>query len=153
MTLLQPFARHARHAGSAGLAIAIAFAALLGGCGDEAPSTPPSGVTQPRFSAAMQALCRTQGLAEAGDVAEARRVFEDAAHGFLHELATRVSEDDRDATARLLIAKNRVEAALAAPPPDGGKSPGPLIGALIAATADAGESIGLSFPGCRPGGR
>ena len=150
MALLQPSARHAHRAG---FALALAIAALLGGCGDDAGSALQNGVTQSRFAAAVQALCRAQALAEGGDMTEARRAFEDDGHGFLHELANRTSEYDRDATARLLIAKNRVETALAATATAGGESPGPLIGALITATGDAGEAIGLSAPGCEPGER
>ncbi len=153
MAVVQPSARHAHRARFAGFVLAVAMAALLGGCGDDTPATPASAVTQPRFAAAVQALCRAQALAEGGDMTEARRVFNDDGHGFLHELANRTSEYDRDATARLLIAKNRVETALAATAMAGGESPGPLIGALITATASAGEAIGLSAPGCEPGGR
>ena len=145
-------ARRTRFAGAAlapaSVALALAIVALLGGCGSGADTAPASGVTQPRFASAIQALCRAQGLAATADVAAARRVFSDDAHAFLHELADRVSEQDRDATARLLIAKNRVETALAATTPSGDEPPGERIVALIIATGDAGKTIGLSSPGC-----
>lgn len=50
-------------------------------------------------------------LCEAHDAQpnEARALFADRVHGPLHELADRVAEQDRDAAARLLEAKQQVE--------------------------------------------
>lgn len=91
------------------VAFAVATAALTTGCGDDSGSpatTPDAGV--------VAALCAASDRARTGDGGGARTIFFDRAHDALHQLAADVSDDDRAAEARLLEAKQRVEAALSA---------------------------------------
>ena len=69
----------------------------------------PSGRSPSRVTVG---LCAAATAARAGDATEARRIFFDRAHDPLHELAAAVGEQDRSAAARLLEAKEAVEAGL-----------------------------------------
>ena len=64
-----------------------------------------------RFAGVHTEVCRALEAAEGGDLADARRTFDDV-HVGLHDLAAAAGEDDRTASARLLEAKQEVEAAL-----------------------------------------
>ncbi|MDP9440883.1 MAG: hypothetical protein M3P34_01605 [Actinomycetota bacterium] len=66
------------------------------------------------FTPVHEGVCAALEAARSGDQAGAQRGFADA-HGGLHDLAAAVEEKDRAATARLLEAKQRVEAALRSP--------------------------------------
>ena len=105
------------------LLVGFAFSAL--GCGSDAPSTaatsttahvpaaagattiPPTSVgANPYFAG----LCDVLDAVRSGDLATARSTFD---HGPLHELADTVIDIDRSVAARLLEAKEAVEADLA----------------------------------------
>ena len=96
---------------------------------------------------AFQGLCQARSVAEAGDVQGASAVFQSRAHAELHTLADRLSGTDREAAARLLEAKQRVEAALAGPATTGPAAAG-LISALEAEVQSAAESLGQDPPAC-----
>jgi hypothetical protein len=94
-------------------------------------------------------LCRAAGDAAGGDVAAAGAAFEDV-HTGLHELADRLAADEGDgdgraAAARLLRAKQRVEAHLEAG--EAGPSLAADLRALAAAVAEA--SATRAPAGCR----
>ncbi|MGH9014001.1 MAG: hypothetical protein ACRDZ1_08725 [Acidimicrobiia bacterium] len=65
-----------------------------------------------RWAATVEGLCTAARAAQNGDADEARRVFLDEAHDPLHRLADQTAEQDRAPAARLLEAKERVEADL-----------------------------------------
>jgi hypothetical protein len=101
---------------------------------------------------AFQGLCQSRAAAEAGDVLGASGVFQSRAHAELHTLADRLSATDRDAAARLLEAKQRLEAAFedpaaASPPVVAG-----LISAVEAEVANGAEALGLQRPTCEGAG-
>jgi hypothetical protein len=79
-------------------------------------------------------------------VGEARRVFQDQSHAYLHELAAQLQERDRALAAQLLEAKQRVESGL-----QGGANPEILasqIGGLRAVVESAVAAVGLKNVGC-----
>lgn len=93
----------------------VAVAALTGfGCsgGEERVSVPAPAASP--FTPVHSALCDSLRAAEAGDSATAEARFTDA-HGGLHDLAAAVQDEDRALAARLLEAKEKVEAADAGP--------------------------------------
>lgn len=77
---------------------------------------------------------------------EARRVFLDQSHAYLHELAAKLQERDRALAAQLLEAKQEVERVLqgAAPP----EILAGRIGGLRAVVESALVVIGLTNVGC-----
>jgi hypothetical protein len=66
-----------------------------------------------RYGGIHTEVCRAAAQADDGDLDAARRTFDDV-HTGLHELAAAAEEDDRATAARLLEAKQRVEARLSA---------------------------------------
>lgn len=88
----------------------------------------PSG----RFSSLNLVLCEAADAADAGDEAGATGSFEDA-HSALHELAAATEAVDRAVSARLLEAKQAVEA-------DAADTEG--YAALLRAVEDAVEALG-----------
>ena len=96
---------------------------------------------------AFEGLCQARAVAEAGDVEGASAVFQSRAHAELHSLADRLSATDREAAARLLEAKQRVEAAFASPTTSGPAAAG-LIAALEAEVQHAAEVLGQVQPVC-----
>ena len=100
---------------------------------------------------AFQGLCQSRAAAEAGDVPGASGVFQSRAHAELHTLADRLSATDRDAAARLLEAKQRLEAAFADPAASPPAVAG-LISALEAEVASSAATLGLQRPVCKGGG-
>ena len=61
------------------------------------------------FGDARDGVCEALEEAQAGRSLAARRVFVNRSHGPLHELAAATSGRDREVSARLLEAKQRVE--------------------------------------------
>lgn len=103
-----------------------------------------------RLRSASQGLCAAVELAGEGDVDAAEDAFTSKVHAFLHEFADRLSESDRAATAELLEAKQRVEAAFADP----AASPSEVSGALAALKGEldaAAASSGLAAAPCQEG--
>jgi hypothetical protein len=82
--------------------------------------------------------------------AEAQAIFVDRAHDGLHELARDVAEVDRSAAARLLEAKQAVEAEIERP--SGGTALAEHLEALIASTRRALEATNQPVSGCAQGG-
>ena len=96
------------------LIVAIGLLALAFGCtrtDREADST-VQGSRGPQ--AAVTGLCEAQSAASGGGVDEARQVFQDQSHAYLHQLAAELRERDRSLAADLLEAKQQVERAFQA---------------------------------------
>ena len=103
-----------------------------GGSDDEALAASLAGT--------QDGLCAAVRDADEGDVAGARTAFYARSHDGLHELAARATEIDPAAAARLLEAKQRVEALL-----EDGPDRADLIVALAGladATAEAAAVVG-----------
>jgi hypothetical protein len=113
------------------------------------------GAGQPRSQSArddggiVAPLCEARGQA-VHDAAEAKAIFVDRAHDGLHELARDVAELDRSAAARLLEAKQAVEAEIERP--SGGTALAEHLEALIASTRRALEATNQPVSGCAQGG-
>ncbi len=131
------------------LLAAVTFAA--GSCGDPgegAERSPlPSGslgvVTPAAAGAAVRGLCQ---MVTETDRDAAAMVFFDRSHQTLHVIAAATDAVDRAATARLLEAKQVIEADLTEPVlPDGF---GDDIGTLLDATRGALGVLGLDAPPC-----
>ncbi|MGH2683509.1 MAG: hypothetical protein ACRDIX_09790 [Actinomycetota bacterium] len=124
---------------------------LVGGCarpGGSATAVAPADLT-----VALGALCRAADFARGGDLFEARRTFQDQAHAFLHELAARGETRARPAVARLLEAKQRVEAALGAGGNGAPAEVGVLLESLEVATRELAGALDTPAPRCgRAGG-
>jgi hypothetical protein len=97
---------------------------------------------------AFQDLCDARTLAEAGDMWGAANEFQNQAHAYLHEFAGRYSMSERDAVARLLEAKQEVEAQLAAPDSANPRAVAASLASLETALADAAERVGFTRPVC-----
>jgi hypothetical protein len=132
-----------------GLSVAMATAACDGyGGGDQVQPTPlPSGslgvVTPQAGDEAFRGLCELQGATE---VEEANATFFDRSHETLHVIAAATEVVDRQRAAALLVAKQRIEAALkepALPPGFAGD-----VERLLGATAAALRTIGLEPAEC-----
>lgn len=94
---------------------------------DDAPT---SGRASSAYVRAAVGLCDAQAAAAAGDAASARSAFFNFSHQALHDLARRLEDGHRDEAARLLLAKQAVEADLArAAPADVARDLGPLLDA------------------------
>jgi len=92
----------------------------------------------------VEALCEADDEA-ARDAEASRRIFFDCAHDPLHDIAAAVEEVDRSSAARLLEAKQAVEADLEAM---GAPELASDLGRLIVATRDALEDLSVSTEGC-----
>jgi len=138
-------------------AIAAAWAVLLAACGSSggtttpvtSPASGPSGalgiVTEGAARAAVGGLCDIRAR-YTGDREAANGVFYDASHEELHVIAAAAEVKDRAAAARLLQAKERVEADLLADP-----LPEPFpadLDRLIDATRAALKLLGIDVPPC-----
>lgn len=124
--------------------ILVAFATvILAGCGDDGRPSAASSTTrqEPTTTTTTRApvdpvvgpLCAVLETARTGDLEEVRATFD---HGPLHTLADELIELDRAVAAELLIAKEAVEADLAAPDTPIADVTSDLE-ALVSATADA----------------
>lgn len=118
------------------------LASACGGSGEKRPSESQGS----RPQVAVQGLCEAEVLASGGQPDEARRVFQDQSHAYLHELAAQLQERDRALAAQLLETKQQVEGAL-----QGGANPEilpGLIGGLRAVVESALASMGVANVGC-----
>jgi hypothetical protein len=121
----------------AGLVLFAAGCASTGASGRAAP-----------LDEAVDGLCRATGLARGGDVEAASEVFQDRSHEYLHVLADDLMDQDRAAAARLLEAKQRVEAVFADPGSADPVQTADLLGDLQSALAEAATAAGLDPSGC-----
>jgi hypothetical protein len=123
--------------------VAVATSACGGGERQPPISTTPSGVDPVRAATAIEALCEIEA---ANDLEPARAAFYDRAHATLHEIASAASAEDPGSDAELLIAKQRVEAALEenAVPPGFGTD----VALLRDAATGALDAIGIASAGC-----
>lgn len=121
-------------------AVALVALAAIGGAGCGRDGDGQSTADADRFGAVYLALCDSETALAESDVARAGALFADRAHQPLHELAAEVGIDDRSAAARLLEAKQVVEAGFGTPS-------GPEIGGvarLRATVQTAVDSLGDS---------
>ena len=133
-------------------AAVFALAVVAGACGDRGgddgqplPSGSLGVVTPDAATSAVLGLC---DLTNATDVVDARATFLDRSHATLHAIAAAADVRDRASAAALFEAKQRVEAALARDDlPSRFRRD---VGALIGATRDALDAIGLEAPACPP---
>ena len=91
------------------VSVLLMLGLTLGACGNGGESS----ANVPSDSALMDAvgsLCTARDEVTKS-IEDGRRVFQDEAHSALHEIARRVTPIDRVVAARLLEAKQRVEAA------------------------------------------
>ena len=123
---------------------------MLVSCGGD-----PAGTVEPIEEAeslplqiAFQGLCDARTLAEAGDIQAASDTFQSRAHAELHSLADRLAASDRDAAARLLEAKQRVEAAFASPESAAPPVVAAQLSTLEAEVASAAHVLGQERPVC-----
>lgn len=128
------------------LIVAIGLVALVSACTGtdrEADST-AQGSRGPQ--AAVTGLCEAQSLASGGGLDEARQVFQDESHAYLHQLAGELQERDRSLAAELLEAKQQVERAFQA---EGDPElMTDLIVRLRAVAEAALASMGMASVGC-----
>lgn len=116
------------------LTIVLLVPLVLAACGDGSGGSASTTATG-RFGALHTEVCRAADQARRGATASARRTFDDV-HVGLHDLAAAAEQEDRAVAARLLEAKQRVEADL---------SPGTL-GELVPTVAAAVEVTGGTAP-------
>ena len=125
--------------------VTVAVTASACGGSDAPPltSSTPSGVEPERAAIAIEALCEMEA---ASDLEPARAAFYDRAHATLHEIASATASADPGSDTELLIAKQRVEAALEenALPPGFDAD----VALLRVAATGALDSVGISPPGC-----
>lgn len=123
------------------MAVAGTLVVLTGCGGDRSQSTTTEARSSQRadaasrFSEAHAGVCDAVDAA-AGDAQEAEAIFFDRAHDALHQLARTLEETDRPLAARLLAAKQDVEADLARAP-----RPETLRADLAELAAVAGEAV------------
>ena len=111
--------------------IAVLVVCAVAACG----ANESSSAEQAAADDAAAAVCRALRAAEAGEEDEAEKVFDDDAHGPLHDLADAL--EDRTAKADLLEAKSRVER---------GDHSSAAFAALERAVGDAAEAQDLKRP-------
>lgn len=115
--------------------VATALTVAMFGCSSPAPA-------EQEAEEVVAAVCEARVAAAGGDSDGARRIFVNAAHDRLHGLAAETGQVDRGAEARLLEAKQRVEAVLEEPGPDFADR----LEKLAVAAADAAEVAGDDRP-------
>lgn len=141
-------------AGGIGVASALVAAACTGG-GSEGSAAPGSIEVRGEVVPAAELTGVAAGLCVARDQARARpeaaqTTFLDRSHGRLHTIAAALEGVDRSAAARLLVAKQAVEADLSAKP-FSSQLPADLD--RLAALTRAGlAKLGLSAPACKDDG-
>lgn len=121
---------------------------VLAVAGDDG-SPSPAVESLDRYGPTHAGLCSARSAARSGDVAAARGAFFDRAHQPLHELAAEATARDRFAAARLLEAKEAVEAGLGQAAPSLASD----LDRLLTATVSAVDAIGDPRPQSCPEGR
>jgi hypothetical protein len=130
--------------------LALVLSLLAGACGPSGGSA--TAVAPADLTVALAGLCRAADFARSGDLFEARRTFLNRSHAFLHELAARGDEQTRPAVARLLEAKQRVEAALGTERRATPAEVAVLLEDLEVATRELAGALGTPAPRCGGGG-
>ncbi|HZA27503.1 MAG TPA: hypothetical protein VE915_07655 [Actinomycetota bacterium] len=128
------------------LIVAVGLTVLATACTGTGQKTDSTAQGSSSPQAAVTGLCEAQSLASGGGLDEARQVFQDQSHAYLHQLAAELQERDRSLAAELLEAKQQVERALQA-----GADPellADLIGRLRAVVESALASMGMANVGC-----
>ena len=125
-------------------AVIVVLLAAGSGCGSEEERGDPG---RRPDNAAYLGVCSALGAAKTGDTDEARTIFDDEAHGPLHDLAAEVGKEDRAVAARLLEAKQATESAVSGTDDDALR---PALERLAAATGDAVTEV-EGEPGPCPG--
>jgi hypothetical protein len=97
---------------------------------------------------AYQGLCDARAIAESGDMWGASDIFQSRSHAYLHEVAAKVQAVDREVAARLLQAKQAVEAQLATPDTANPQLVVASLSTLETALGDSAESLELTRPVC-----
>lgn len=101
------------------------------------------------LTGAATALCDAHGQAVAGDFAKARATFLDRSHEPIHTIARALEAVDRSTEARLLEAKQRVEADVEGLVASSAGLADDL--ATLAQTAHSGlDRLGIATPPCAP---
>ena len=130
-------------------ALAVAAAVLVAGCGGS-DADDPDPTLDIRDEPALlresaEGLCRTLELVEAGRLEEAREVFFNRSHDFLHQIAAKGRDAVPRETALLLESKQKIEQGLANP----GEPSADLSQAVFdahAALSELGPQLGLPAP-------
>jgi hypothetical protein len=126
------------------LLCAFVTAGAVAACGE----TQPQSETARLDRQVVAALCEVRDQA-LHDADMAKEIFLDRAHDWLHDLAREVAGIDRSAAARLLEAKQAVEADLERP---SSSALAKDLKALVASTRRALEVTNGSAPSCPQGG-
>ena len=128
------------------LIVAVGIVVLAASCTGSEEKRAPTAAQSREPQVAIEGLCEAETLAAGGLQSEARRVFQNRSHTYLHELAAQLEERDRVLAGQLLEAKQEVEVAL-----QEGSDPETLalrIGALRAVVESAVAVVGLKNVGC-----
>lgn len=115
--------------------VTIALTAATFGCSSPAPA-------EQEADEVVAAVCDAGTAAAQGEADGARRIFVNTVHDRIHELAAETGRVDRGTEARLLEAKQRVEAVLDDPGPDFADR----LERLAVAAADAAAVVGDERP-------
>jgi hypothetical protein len=127
-------------------AVALAGFFYLRSAEKAAAPVPGTNLTREELQTVYSDLCRVQTLARA-DLGEARDLFYGRVHSPLHEIARATGEVDRTVAARLLEAKNDMEAAFS---PGGSQSQAAgAVGRLLPQTEQALRSVEVTTSSCR----
>ena len=127
----------------AAFSLVVAVAACGGGDGDGSTAETVAGVPAAGMEDAVLGLCETRDTA-ATDVQSARTSFYDRSHEPLHALAGALEPVDRPLAARLLEAKEAVEAGLAS----GSPALTADVDRLLEATRAGLVRLSAPSPGC-----
>lgn len=128
------------------LIVGVGIVVLAASCTGSEEKRVPTAAQSSGPQVAIEGLCEAETLAAGGLQSEARRVFQNQSHAYLHELAAQLEERDRVLAGELLEAKQEVEVAL-----QKGSDPETLslrIGALRAVMESAVPVVGLTNVGC-----
>ncbi|MGH2724067.1 MAG: hypothetical protein ACRDI0_07335 [Actinomycetota bacterium] len=130
-------------------ALIVAAALLAGACGgdgaDEPQPSPQAFEEAEQLVVAAQGLCRTLELVEAGELEEAREVFFNRSHDFLHLIAAKGRGAVPRETGLLLEAKQKVEQGLDNPGEPSAVLPQSVFD-VHAALSDLAPQLGFTRP-------
>lgn len=128
-----------------GITLALGGFTFLG-TEDDHDTAAASAEADPSYSAAVAGLCEAREMLVDGDPVGAREAFYDNSHVALHEIADRLSAEDRAAAAELLEAKQAVESGLDAE--EGSEQLQADLDSLIIATVQGVAEIDGAVSGC-----